>query len=51
MSRIFMLKPADGKGGIKKSVIQAVKDARTLMPATIVVGVGWVEVLKSSISS
>ena len=30
MSRIFMLKPADGEEGIKKSVIQAVKDAGML---------------------
>ena len=27
MSRVFMLKPADGADGVKKSVIQAVKDA------------------------
>ena len=40
MSRIFMLKPADGEEGIKKSVIQAVKDAGPNACPPMVVGVG-----------
>ena len=39
MSRIFMLKPADGEEGIKKSVIQAVKDAGPNACPPMVVGV------------
>lgn len=40
MSRIFMLKPADGIEGVKKSVIQAVKDAGPNACPPMVVGVG-----------
>ena len=40
MSRIFMLKPADGAEGVKKSVIQAVKDAGPNACPPMVVGVG-----------
>ena len=40
MSRIFMLKPADGADGVKKSVIQAVKDAGPNACPPMVVGVG-----------
>lgn len=40
MSRIFLLKPADGEEGIKKSVIQAVKDAGPNACPPMVVGVG-----------
>ncbi len=40
MSRIFMLKPADGIEGIKASVIQAVKDAGPNACPPMVVGVG-----------
>jgi fumarate hydratase subunit alpha len=40
MSRIFMLKPADGEEGIKNSVIQAVKDAGPNACPPMVVGVG-----------
>ena len=40
MSRIFMLKPADGEEGIKKSVIQAVKDAGPNACPPMVIGVG-----------
>lgn len=40
MSRVFMLKPADGLGGIKAAVIQAVKDAGPNACPPMVVGVG-----------
>ena len=40
MSRVFMLKPADGTEGVKKSVIQAVKDAGPNACPPMVVGVG-----------
>ena len=40
MSCIFMLKPADGEEGIKKSVIQAVKDAGPNACPPMVIGVG-----------
>lgn len=40
MSRIFMLKPADGAEGVKASVIQAVKDAGPNACPPMVVGVG-----------
>lgn len=40
MSRVFMLKPADGEEGVKKSVIQAVKDAGPNACPPMVVGVG-----------
>jgi fumarate hydratase subunit alpha len=40
MSRVFMLKPADGVEGIKASVIQAVKDAGPNACPPVVVGVG-----------
>lgn len=40
MSRIFMLKPADGEEGIKQSVLQAVKDAGPNACPPMVVGVG-----------
>ena len=42
MSRVFMLKPSDGEEGVKKAIIQAVKDAgpNACPPMTIGVGVG-----------
>ncbi len=40
MSRIFMLKPADGMEGAKNAVIQAVKDAGPNACPPLVVGVG-----------
>ncbi len=40
MSRIFMLKPADGEEGIKRSVIEAVKDAGPNACPPMVIGVG-----------
>lgn len=40
MSRIFMLKPADGMEGAKKAVISAVKDAGPNACPPLVVGVG-----------
>ena len=40
MSRIFMLKPADGLEGVKKAVIEAVKDAGPNACPPVVVGVG-----------
>lgn len=40
MSRIFMLKPADGAEGIKAAVIQAVQDAGPNACPPMVVGVG-----------
>ena len=42
MSRVFMLKPADGEEGVKKAIIQAVKDAgpNACPPMTVGVGVG-----------
>ncbi len=40
MSRVFMLKPADGLEGIKAAVIQAVKDAGPNACPPMVVGVG-----------
>lgn len=40
MSRIFMLKPADGEEGIKKSIIEAVKDAGPNACPPMVIGVG-----------
>ncbi len=40
MSRVFMLKPADGVEGVKASVIQAVKDAGPNACPPMVVGVG-----------
>lgn len=40
MSRIFMLKPADGLEGVKNSVLQAVKDAGPNACPPMVVGVG-----------
>lgn len=40
MSRIFMLKPADGEEGVKASVLQAVKDAGPNACPPVVVGVG-----------
>ena len=40
MSRIFMLKPADGEEGVKASVLQAVKDAGPNACPPMVVGVG-----------
>ena len=40
MSRVFMLKPADGLEGVKASVLQAVKDAGPNASPTMVVGVG-----------
>lgn len=40
MSRVFMLKPADGEEGIVRSVVQAVKDAGPNACPPMVVGVG-----------
>lgn len=40
MSRIFMLKPADGIEGVKNAVLQAVKDAGPNACPPMVVGVG-----------
>ena len=40
MSRIFMLKPADGLEGVKNSVLQAVKDAGSKACPPMVIGVG-----------
>jgi fumarate hydratase subunit alpha len=40
MSRIFMLKPADGEEGIKKAVLEAVKDAGPNACPPMVIGVG-----------
>ncbi|MCI9360584.1 MAG: fumarate hydratase [Hungatella sp.] len=40
MSRVFMLKPADGVEGVKQAVIQAVKDAGPNACPPLVVGVG-----------
>lgn len=40
MSRVFMLKPADGIEGVKKAVIQAVMDAGPNACPPLVVGVG-----------
>lgn len=40
MSRIFMLKPADGEEGVKNAIITAVKDAGANACPPMVVGVG-----------
>lgn len=40
MSKVYMLKPADGEEGIKKAVLEAVKDAGPNACPPIVVGVG-----------
>lgn len=40
MSRVFMLKPADGIEGVKEAIIQAVKDAGPNACPPMVVGVG-----------
>lgn len=40
MSRVFMLKPADGMEGAKEAVLQAVKDAGPNACPPVVVGVG-----------
>lgn len=40
MSRVYMLKPADGEEGVKASVLQAVKDAGPNACPPVVVGVG-----------
>lgn len=40
MSRVFMLKPADGMEGVKKAVLTAVKDAGPNACPPMVVGVG-----------
>ncbi len=40
MSRIFMLKPADGIGGVKKAILTAVRDAGPNACPPMVVGVG-----------
>ena len=40
MSRVFMLKPADGIEGVKKAILTAVKDAGPNACPPIVVGVG-----------
>lgn len=40
MSRIFMLKPADGEDGVKSAILQAVKDAGPNACPPVFVGVG-----------
>ncbi|MDE5864750.1 MAG: fumarate hydratase [Lachnospiraceae bacterium] len=40
MSRVFMLKPADGEEGVKEAVLQAVMDAGPNACPPVVVGVG-----------
>ncbi len=40
MSRVFMLKPADGIEGVKQAVIRAVKDAGPNACPPMVIGVG-----------
>jgi fumarate hydratase subunit alpha len=40
MSRVFMLKPADGVEGVKAAVLQAVRDAGPNACPPMVVGVG-----------
>ncbi|MCU6734429.1 fumarate hydratase [Diplocloster agilis] len=40
MSRVFMLKPADGIEGVKRAILQSVKDAGPNACPPIVVGVG-----------
>ncbi len=40
MSRVFMLKPADGESGVKDAIVQAVKDAGPNACPPMVVGVG-----------
>ena len=40
MSKIFMLKPADGKDGVKEAVVSAVKEAGPNACPPVVVGVG-----------
>ncbi len=40
MSRVFMLKPADGEDGVKNAIVQAVKDAGPNACPPMVVGVG-----------
>ena len=40
MSRVFMLKPADGEEGVKNAVVQAVKDAGPNACPPLFVGVG-----------
>jgi fumarate hydratase subunit alpha len=40
MSKIYMLKPADGEEGVKKAILQAVKDAGPNACPPMVVGVG-----------
>ena len=39
MSRVFMLKPADGIEGVKEAILTAVRDAGPMLSA-MVVGVG-----------
>ena len=46
MSRIFMLKPADGIEGVKQAILTAVKDAGPNACPPMVVGVGMTEPLK-----
>ncbi|WP_408069780.1 fumarate hydratase [Butyrivibrio sp. JL13D10] len=40
MSRVFMLKPADGAEGVKNAIVQAVKDAGPNACPPMVIGVG-----------
>ena len=40
MSRVFMLKPADGAEGVKKAILEAVRDAGPNACPPVVVGVG-----------
>ncbi len=40
MSRVFMLKPADGEDGVKNAILQAVKDAGPNACPPMVIGVG-----------
>ena len=40
MSRVFMLKPADGEDGVRNAIVQAVKDAGPNACPPMVIGVG-----------
>lgn len=47
MSRVFMLKPADGIEGVKEAIVKTVKDAGPNACPPIVVGVGMEAHLKN----
>ena len=49
MSRVFMLKPADGAEGVRKSVLEAVKDAGPNACPPMVVGSVLGEALKKQL--